>query len=96
MYEPGHKQGSLNMFIYDCWSSWITSLVFSNMYILSVENTAPQIYIAWFQEIISQVPKPVTLVDLGCGNCDKTRMFIDAILETQDRLDFIPVDISEG
>ena len=38
----------------------------------------------------------MVLVDLGCGNCEKTRMFIDAILEKQDSLHFIPVDISQG
>ena len=49
-----------------------------------------------FQEILDQARAPIKLVDIGCGNCDKTRLFIDAILKRQEKLDFIPVDIAEG
>ena len=48
------------------------------------------------QDMISQVPGPCVLVDMGSGNAIKTRFFIDAILEQQRSLQYIPVDISEG
>lgn len=47
------------------------------------------------QDMISQVPGPCVLVDMGSGNAIKTRFFIDAILEQQRSLQYIPVDISE-
>ncbi|XP_033759606.1 histidine N-alpha-methyltransferase-like [Pecten maximus] len=34
------------------------------------------------------------LVDMGSGNCQKTRLFIDNILQNQDKLTFYPIDIS--
>ncbi|XP_033730891.1 histidine N-alpha-methyltransferase-like isoform X2 [Pecten maximus] len=34
------------------------------------------------------------LVDMGSGNCQKTRLFIDNILQNHDKLTFYPVDIS--
>ena len=39
---------------------------------------------------------PTILADLGSGNCEKSRLFVDAILERQSKLQFIPIDISEG
>ena len=45
---------------------------------------------------MSEVASPCTLVDLGSGNCEKSRLFIDAILKKQSSLRFIPVDISKG
>ena len=48
------------------------------------------------QDMISQVPGPCVLVDMGSGNAIKTRFFIDAFLEQQRSLQYIPVDISEG
>jgi dimethylhistidine N-methyltransferase len=37
---------------------------------------------------------PVTLVELGSGSASKTRRIIDALLERQPRLTYVPVDIS--
>ena len=48
------------------------------------------------QDIATTVPGPTTLIDMGSGNCVKSRMIIDALLERQSKLQFIPVDISEG
>ena len=48
------------------------------------------------QDIAATVPGPTTLIDMGSGNCVKSRMIIDALLERQSMLQFIPVDISEG
>jgi dimethylhistidine N-methyltransferase len=37
---------------------------------------------------------PLTLVELGSGSASKTRRIIDALLERQGRLTYVPVDIS--
>ncbi|XP_069113501.1 histidine N-alpha-methyltransferase-like [Argopecten irradians] len=47
------------------------------------------------QDIIPRVPYDVALVDLGSGNCSKTRLVIDELLARQKSLTFYPVDISE-
>ncbi|XP_033755690.1 histidine N-alpha-methyltransferase-like [Pecten maximus] len=47
------------------------------------------------QEIIPRLPYEIKLVDLGCGNCSKTRHIIDDILKRQHQLSFYPVDVSE-
>ncbi|XP_060081504.1 histidine N-alpha-methyltransferase-like [Ylistrum balloti] len=38
--------------------------------------------------------KNSVLVDMGSGNCQKTRMFIDEILKKKSHLAFYPIDIS--
>ena len=45
-------------------------------------------------EIASVFEDEVTLVELGSGSAVKTQHLIDALLERQDRLRFVPVDIS--
>lgn len=47
------------------------------------------------QDIVSQVATPCVLVEMGSGNSEKSRSFINAILEKQGHLQYIPVDISE-
>ena len=37
---------------------------------------------------------PVTLVELGSGNAAKTRLLIAALLRRQERLRYVPIDIS--
>ncbi|XP_021349782.1 uncharacterized protein LOC110448071 [Mizuhopecten yessoensis] len=46
------------------------------------------------QSILPSGPHQLTLVDLGSGNCSKTRPIIDELLKTQHNLAFYPVDIS--
>ncbi|XP_033758363.1 histidine N-alpha-methyltransferase-like [Pecten maximus] len=46
------------------------------------------------QDIIPRVPYDFTLVDLGSGDCSKTRYVIDELLKRQHNLSFFPVDIS--
>ncbi|XP_033758360.1 histidine N-alpha-methyltransferase-like [Pecten maximus] len=46
------------------------------------------------QDIIPRVPYDFTLVDLGSGDCSKTRYVIDELLKRQQNLSFFPVDIS--
>ena len=45
-------------------------------------------------EIVSTLPEDVTLIELGSGNSEKTRRLIDALLERQADLRYVPVDIS--
>jgi dimethylhistidine N-methyltransferase len=47
-------------------------------------------------EIVSRLPSPVELVELGSGSAEKTRVLIAAILERQPELHYVPVDISEA
>ncbi|OWF48188.1 Histidine-specific methyltransferase EgtD [Mizuhopecten yessoensis] len=46
------------------------------------------------QDIILNVPYDLTLVDLGSGNCSKTKILIDELLKRQTALTFYPIDIS--
>lgn len=48
------------------------------------------------EEIASGFSDEITLVELGSGNAVKTRLLIEAFLEQQGRLRFVPVDISQN
>ncbi len=45
-------------------------------------------------EIVSQLPAPVGVVELGSGSSVKTRLLIEAILANQPELHYQPMDIS--
>ncbi|MFN0107556.1 MAG: L-histidine N(alpha)-methyltransferase [Blastocatellia bacterium] len=45
-------------------------------------------------EIVSQLPAPVGVVELGSGSSVKTRLLIEAILARQSELHYQPMDIS--
>lgn len=44
--------------------------------------------------IAAGVPAEVTLVELGSGSAAKTRLLIEALLRSRERLRYVPVDIS--
>ncbi|XP_060084464.1 histidine N-alpha-methyltransferase-like [Ylistrum balloti] len=46
------------------------------------------------QDIIPRDSNELTLVDLGSGNCSKTRYVIDELMKRQKMVQFYPVDIS--
>ncbi len=46
-------------------------------------------------EIAEAIGNPATLVELGSGSAEKTRLIIEALLAVQDVLSFIPIDIAE-
>lgn len=46
------------------------------------------------QDVVHQLQSPCVLVEMGSGNSEKTRTFIDAILRRQETLTYIPIDIS--
>lgn len=45
-------------------------------------------------EIVSEVERPVRLLEMGSGSASKTRRIIEAILSAQPDLLYIPIDIS--
>lgn len=47
-------------------------------------------------EIVSSVAGPVRLLELGSGSAEKTRYLIEALLEKQPSLHYLPVDISDS
>ncbi|HIN30273.1 TPA: L-histidine N(alpha)-methyltransferase [Candidatus Poribacteria bacterium] len=59
-----------------------------------ITRTEEQILRTKAAEIIQGVSQGLSLVELGSGNSGKTRLLIDAILERQATLHYIPIDIS--
>src|SRR5215471_14289050 len=51
-------------------------------------------YAEFADEIVGLLPSCETLIELGSGSAEKTRMIIEALLRRQTNLLFIPVDIS--
>ena len=47
-------------------------------------------------EILEDTPVDLTLVELGSGSAVKTRLLIEELLRTHDRLLFTPIDISRA
>lgn len=47
-------------------------------------------------EVVSHLPRGVTLAELGSGSSTKTRLLIEALLRHQSRLRYVPVDISRS
>lgn len=47
-------------------------------------------------EIVAAVPGPVRLVELGSGDGQKTRLLIEALINAQGSLEYLPIDISES
>ncbi|MEW6129541.1 MAG: L-histidine N(alpha)-methyltransferase [Acidobacteriota bacterium] len=46
-------------------------------------------------EIVSHLPLPSRIVELGSGNAEKTRFLLEALLKRQTTLHYLPIDISE-
>jgi L-histidine N-alpha-methyltransferase len=47
-------------------------------------------------EIVAALGGPIWLVELGSGDGQKTRLLIEALLARQEKLEYVPVDISES
>lgn len=60
-------------------------------YLTRAEN---EILTRYADEIVGAVEGEITLIEMGSGSASKTRLIIEALLRKQDRLLFIPVDIS--
>ncbi len=61
-----------------------------------VTRAERQVLEQYADEIIAQLPAPVTLVELGSGSAAKTRLLIDALLRRQHTLRYVPLDISRS
>jgi L-histidine N-alpha-methyltransferase len=48
------------------------------------------------EAIIEAAGGPARLIELGSGSAEKTRYLIDALLQRQPELDYLPVDISDA
>ncbi len=46
------------------------------------------------RQIVAALPGPLELVELGSGSAVKTKLIIEAILERQATLEYVPIDIS--
>lgn len=55
-----------------------------------------EIFERYADEIVSQLPSPVGIVELGSGSSVKTRLLINAILSRQPELHYQPMDISDS
>ena len=55
-----------------------------------------EIFASHADEIVSRMPNPVELVEMGSGTAEKTRLLIEALLRRQETLRYLPVDISAG
>lgn len=60
-------------------------------YLTRAENEILQRYAS---EIVGSLPGHKTLIEMGSGSASKTRLLIEALLQEQNELLFIPVDIS--
>jgi len=60
-------------------------------YLTRAEN---EIIERYADEIASSVDGPITLLEMGSGSASKTKLIVEALLNKQDDLLFIPVDIS--
>ncbi|MEQ8280765.1 MAG: ergothioneine biosynthesis protein EgtB [Deltaproteobacteria bacterium] len=48
------------------------------------------------KDIAKQCRPDVTVIELGSGSSEKTRVLVEALLETRDKLTYIPVDVSKA
>jgi L-histidine Nalpha-methyltransferase len=60
-------------------------------YLTRAEN---EILTRFAGEIVSSIPTPNTLIEMGSGSASKTRLVIEALLRDRPELLFVPVDIS--
>ena len=63
----------------------------SEYYLTRAENEIIETYAG---EIVDSVPGHKTLLEMGSGSASKTKLIIEALLQNQEELLFIPVDIS--
>jgi L-histidine N-alpha-methyltransferase len=47
-------------------------------------------------ELAERIDAPATLIELGSGSATKTRLLIETFLSRQERLTFVPIDISRS
>ena len=52
------------------------------------------ILVEWAPDFSSQFEEDITLIELGSGSAEKTRVIIEALLEHQESLTYVPIDIA--
>lgn len=57
-------------------------------------RTEAAILARYGEEMISSLEGPVTMVELGSGSSTKTRLLLDILSGKQERVDYVPIDIS--
>jgi dimethylhistidine N-methyltransferase len=62
-------------------------------YLTRAEN---EIFKRYASEIVAAVDGQITLIEMGSGSASKTRLIIEAVLQRQSQLVFMPVDISRS
>ena len=75
------------------------SLLFASICLLPeyyLTRVETEILAAHAGEVLSLLPEPLRLIELGSGESQKTRLLIAAILERQQDLRYLPIDISPG
>ena len=61
-----------------------------------VTRTEAEILGAHAGEIAAALGGPLWMLELGSGDGQKTRLLIEALLARQEKLEYVPVDISES
>lgn len=59
-----------------------------------ITRTERELLFRHHDEILDACGRNLMLVELGCGNCDKTNLLIQSALKRQPTLHFSPIDIS--
>ena len=75
------------------------SLLFASICLLPeyyLTRVETQILATHAVEVLALLPSPLRLIELGSGESQKTRLLIEAILERQAELQYVPIDISPG
>jgi L-histidine N-alpha-methyltransferase len=81
------------MYLYDDLGSSLFEAItrLPEYYLTRVER---DLLATYAREIVDRLGSPVELLELGSGSALKTRVVIEAILERQPRLRYMPIDIS--
>ncbi len=59
-----------------------------------VTRAETEVFLAHAREIAGALGSPVRMIELGSGDGRKTRLLIEALLDRQGGLDYVPIDIS--
>jgi probable methyltransferase len=85
----------LPQYFYDALGSALFSAIceLAEYYVTRAEDEILRLH---GEEIAAAFGSPVRLVELGSGSARKTRHLIDAILDQQSTLEYVPIDVDAG
>ncbi len=84
---PRHFYDSLGSILFDA----ITHV--PEYYLTRAES---EILATYSRDLVARLPSPVRLIELGSGSSTKTKYLIEALLERQEELHYLPIDVSES